>query len=207
MQFYTIQEGESAESVAYAHGLFWPSVWDDAANAGLRARRAGPNLLEPGDLLAIPALRDKQAAAATGSRHRFVRKGVPSLIRVRLLEHDTARADVAYTVLLGGSTLNGRSDAAGWIQFPVMPDVGECLLTLEGGESYQLRVGAVGDIAHLRGVQNRLRNLGFYSGPVDGAPSEPLAAALARFQSCYGLRASGQVDAPTRVALAEAHAS
>src|SRR3990170_3615968 len=101
---HTAARGESVESIAYAHGLFWETVWDDPGNAALREARAEPNVLAAGDVLVVPDLRPKEEQAATGRRHVFRRRGVPSVLRVRLLEGSTPRAGLAYTVEAGGKT-------------------------------------------------------------------------------------------------------
>ena len=53
----------------------------------------------------------------------------------------------------------------------------------------------------MRGVQQKLRDGGFYSGQVDGAYSSELAVALTRYQIRNGLPISGQLDVDTSKAL------
>lgn len=50
-------------------------------------------------------------------------------------------------------------------------------------------------------LQQALRFLGFYDGPIDGLPSDELTAAIAAFQTSVGLPATGVVDAATEAAL------
>jgi len=54
---------------------------------------------------------------------------------------------------------------------------------------------------NMRGVQQKLRDGGFYSGQVDGAYSSELAVALTRYQIRNGLPISGQLDVDTSKAL------
>jgi peptidoglycan hydrolase-like protein with peptidoglycan-binding domain len=56
----------------------------------------------------------------------------------------------------------------------------------------------------LADVQERLRTLGFYRGPSNGALDGATEAALERFQSSRRLPATGTLDAPTVDALREA---
>jgi peptidoglycan hydrolase-like protein with peptidoglycan-binding domain len=54
---------------------------------------------------------------------------------------------------------------------------------------------------NVRGVQEKLRDGGFYSGEIDGAYSAELSAALTRYQIRKGLPVSGQLDVETSEAL------
>ena len=54
---------------------------------------------------------------------------------------------------------------------------------------------------NVRGVQEKLRDGGFYSGEIDGAYSSQLAAALTRYQIRKGLAVTGQLDVDTSDAL------
>ena len=50
-------------------------------------------------------------------------------------------------------------------------------------------------------VQDRLRQAGYYNGPVTGVLDLPTAAAIARFQAKHDLLATGGLDQPTAQAL------
>lgn len=54
---------------------------------------------------------------------------------------------------------------------------------------------------NVRGVQEKLRDEGFYSGEIDGAYSSDLSAALTRYQIRNGLPITGQLDVDTSKAL------
>jgi branched-chain amino acid transport system substrate-binding protein len=55
--------------------------------------------------------------------------------------------------------------------------------------------------AFITQLQQALRFLGFYDGPIDGLSSDELTAAIAAFQTSVGLPATGVVDAATEAAL------
>src|SRR5438477_6546557 len=61
--------------------------------------------------------------------------------------------------------------------------------------------GSVCADENVRGVQEKLRDSGFYSGQIDGAYSSDLSAALTRYQIRKGLPITGQLDADTSKAL------
>src|SRR4051794_35320101 len=109
---HTAAGGDNVESVAYANGLFWETVWDDPANRSLRQLRPDHNILEEGDVLTVPDLRIKEVSRQTDKKHRFRRRGVPSKIEVRLtIYDDEPRPGIAYTVTMGKRKLSGSSDA------------------------------------------------------------------------------------------------
>ncbi|HEX6999511.1 MAG TPA: peptidoglycan-binding domain-containing protein [Gammaproteobacteria bacterium] len=69
-----------------------------------------------------------------------------------------------------------------------------------------IRRGTAAEQHHrLAEVQSRLIDLGYYDGPVDGRPSQPATAALARFQHDHGLPATGRADPATLRALREGY--
>ena len=51
---HVVRQGECIESIAHDHGLFWPTVWNHPKNRELRQRCAAPNVLAPGDTVAVP---------------------------------------------------------------------------------------------------------------------------------------------------------
>lgn len=83
---YVVQDGECVASIAFEHGFFWETVWNDPGNAELRRCRRTPFVLLPGDRVAIPQLRLKYESRPTDQRHQFVRKGVPVIVKVKVLE-------------------------------------------------------------------------------------------------------------------------
>ena len=70
---HKVTPGESAEFVAWEHGHEdFKTVWNHDDNAKLRERRPDPNILMPGDKLAMPETKPRVYTLATGQRHRIV---------------------------------------------------------------------------------------------------------------------------------------
>jgi hypothetical protein len=82
---YLVQSGDCISSIARSHGHFWETLWNDPANATLKAARGNPNILLPGDRVTIPPIRPKVESRPNNARHRFVKKGVPVKFRLRLI--------------------------------------------------------------------------------------------------------------------------
>ena len=61
------------------------------------------------------------------------------------------------------------------------------------------------DDARMRELESRLRDLGYYDGPVESEPWPQTLLALRRFQRNQGLPESGRVDPATERALREAY--
>lgn len=205
---HVVKRGESVESIAFQYGFFWETIWNAPENRSLKERREHPNLLLEGDVVVIPDKEEKIVRVATGRVHRFRRKGVPSALQVRLLYRGEPRTGIAYTVEVPGGPIRGVTDEDGWVKCWLMPDVREGILTLDGtGESFLFEVGTVGPSNVLQGAQSRLRNLGYYRGPVDGVAGPGTVAALEAFQRDKNLPVTGEADEATLDALRAAHQS
>ena len=192
-------------SIAIRYGFNPKTLWELPENAALRERRASMYQLVGGeDTVYVPDLRLGSVAVRTGKRHRFRRLAVPELLRVRLLDTAGApRADLPYTLAVGQRSYEGTTGPDGVIEHWV--DNAEMFGTLrlqlaDSVEVHQLRIGKLLPVDDPRGVQQRLRNLGHYFGPIDGA-LDAATAAIASFQQSAGLEATGTMDDATRTAL------
>jgi hypothetical protein len=198
---YEVQPGQSVDSIAYDHGLFWQTIWNDPNNQQLRQARKNPNILLPGDRVFIPQKREKQEPGATEKRHRFKRKGVPAGLNVVMKDSQgKPRAGLAYTLVIEGVMTSGKTDAAGRIQCPIPPNAtsGRLVLGDQGQETYTLKLGDIDPIEALSGVQQRLSNLGFYRGSADGRMTPATEQAVKDFQAKSGLPVTGSLDQATR---------
>jgi outer membrane protein OmpA-like peptidoglycan-associated protein len=75
------------------------------------------------------------------------------------------------------------------------------------GDTYQwtLQIGTLDAPDDVTGMQQRLTNLGYYSGSVSGTIDEETEGALRLFQEDFALKPTGQYDAPTRDKLRTVH--
>jgi N-acetylmuramoyl-L-alanine amidase len=211
MKKHTITEGECVLSVAYEHGHFWETVWNDPRNAALRTRRQNPNLVVPGDEVVIPDLRVKTVTRMTGAQHQFRRRGVPARFTVRFNDAAGApRAGIPYVLRIDGKERRGVTDPQGTVSCALAPNASAGRLVLgEGGkaEAYELVLRDLGPSDTVRGVQARLCNLGWFEGEVDGNDSPALHAALVAFQASAELAQTGRIDDATCRAISAAHGS
>jgi hypothetical protein len=206
---HTIGEGECLASVAYQAGFFYETLWKLDENAELKKGGRAPHVLSPGDKIFIPDKKLKQQDCKTDSRHRFKRKGIPERLRVRFEEQGKPRAGVPYVVTIDGQDIEGVTAGDGLVDQPISPAAREVVIVLrptDGPEErYKLSPRALDPVSQVRGVQGRLRNLGFYFGPLDGEWNDETRNALSAFQKSAKLDPTGKCDDKTADALQSAH--
>lgn len=208
---YVVREAECLNSIAWRAGFFWQTIWNDPANADIRAARKDHNLLLPGDRLHIPEKTLRNHTCVTDRTHRFVLKGVPSLLKLRLLDHDSPEsyANKRYIVNIDGRLKEGTIDADGNIELEIDPAARKVILMVND-EEFDLRVSGLDPIDSVRGALQRLQSLGFYHGDIADEWNDLRIAALKRFQSAHVLtsndqRSSGEYDSNTQAKLAKVY--
>lgn len=202
---YEVAVGECISSISFERGFFRRTLEDHPKNAELKRNRKDLTMLLPGDVVHIPDKTTKSLEAATNLRHRFRRRGVPEILRLRLLDRDgKPRAGLAYKLRVDALKYEGKTDANGAFQHFIAPDakLGELILAgKDGDETYTLQLGRMPPIDDIRGVQVRLHNLGHYRGEFSGEMDEETKRSLFRFQDLNQLSCTGELDDATRAKL------
>lgn len=182
-----VKAGECVSTIAFDHGLFWETVWNDPANAALRELRGNPNILAEGDEVVVPDKRVASVSCATGKRHVFRRKGVPETVSLRLLDAAGApRANVPYHFSVGSTVRQGTSDGDGWIHEYVTPQPAVAKLIISATEIYSVAIGHLAPLASAEGLQQRLRNLGYTIHDEPGTIAGSTWTAIERFLADRG---------------------
>ena len=204
---YIVRQGDCIESIARCFGFFWRTIWYHPSNSEMRNQRHNPNNLLPGDTVYIPEKREKQESGATEQKHRFLTKGVPSKLRIRLLgDDDEAIADTSYLLKIDGQLFSGETDQNGWLEHTIPPTAKRGKLTVENGVGeFELDLGYLDPPETISGVQARLNNLGFYCGAVDGLWGPMTAAALKSFQLINSIELTSKPDKMTIAVLKKLH--
>lgn len=209
MRKHVVRRGECISSIAFESGHFWRVMWEHPENAPLRAKRQSGHVLMEGDEVTVPDLRQKAVEVAAGQSHQFRRKGVPEKLRLRFGDDEFPRAGVPYTLTIDGQELRGATDAKGELSHYLSPAArhAELVLQPEGApeEHYELQLRTLDPITEIIGVQGRLRNLGFYKGPLDGTLGDATVRAMQDFQATRRLTQTPAPDDATRQALLDAH--
>ena len=199
-----VQHGECLLSIAYQEGFLWDTLWKLPDNAELRDARRDPGLLLVGDRIMIPERRIKTVPAGTDARHRFVKRGLPAKLRVVVEYEDVPVANSNYTLTVDGSIRQGTTDEEGLLEVAIPPDASEGLLEISGLH-FQLQLGALDPGSEDIGIQQRLANLGFYHGKLDGRIGPVTLDAVATFQARTGLAVTGELDDDTLDLLLHRH--
>jgi len=207
MPDYKVKQGDCISSIAERHGLFWDKVWNHPKNSRLKEQRKDPNVLYPGDILFIPEKDKREESGGTEQRHRFKKKGTPAKLRLQIMEDDQPRANVDYTLVIDGQIFSGTTDGDGKIEQSIPPNAKKGVLILENDTPISLQLGHIDPIEMITGVQQRLLNLGFDCGGVNGNLDPETKKALREFQETYGLTVSGELDTPTKDKLLQKHGS
>jgi N-acetylmuramoyl-L-alanine amidase len=197
---YAVQQGDCLSSIGKQFGMNWKTIWNDGHNADLKSLRKDPNVLYPGDQLIIPDLNPRTENGASGQRHKFVRKGVPAKlkIRVQLLAAGKAKqlSGEQYELHVDGKTSKGSLDGSGMLTLSIPPDASSAYLRVRG-RSIPLTLGTLDPVDTVSGQQARLNQLGYNCGDVDGIAGPKTEAAMRRFQKDAGLGETGDADAAT----------
>jgi hypothetical protein len=207
-KIYVIAQGDSAESVAFENGHFLQTLWNHPDNAELRQLRQDPHVLYPGDRIFVPELRVKQEERPTDAKHTFVKKGVPSKLRLVVMENQRPCAGQPFILIIDGKSFEGKTNTDGSVEQAIPPNAKSGKLIVGLGPKqrvYPLQLGGLDPITVISGVQGRLRNLGLLGGAIDGQLGPATVAALELFQRQNGIPATGQPDDATRAKLQTVH--
>jgi hypothetical protein len=201
MPQHQVSQGECLSSIADHYGFFWQTLWDHAENEQLKQDRKDPNVLREGDSVFVPDKALGEESCATEQRHRFRKKGVPAMLRIRVLVDGEAQSSADYILIIDGRSVSGTTDGDGLLEQSIPPGAvdGELRVTKDNQERrFYLSLGHLDPIDTELGVKQRLRQLAYQ-------PDADLAAALQRFQRDQGLTVSGEIDSATRDKLKEAY--
>ncbi len=205
---HVVTQGECISRIAFEYGLFPETVWNHPDNSQLKQLRKNPYVLMPGDVVVIPDKRVKEVSKPTGQRHTFRRKGVPEKLVMKFTRGDELRANEKYVLEIDGKRIEGSTDGGGVVELDIVPNAKVGKITfVEEGDEYELALGHLDPVTELSGIQGRLRNLGFYHGPVDGESTDELEEAIRLFQERNKLDPTGKVDDALKSALQSAHGS
>jgi hypothetical protein len=211
---HTVQQGESLYTIAKQHGfLNWRTIYDAPENEDLRNQRPNAQVLQPGDIIVIPDNNDAALGVPLNTR-TVVAKRKSGLQPLRLHLNNADGKPVAnqdYRLTFEGGELRGKTNGNGQVLEEI--PVGVVNVRLEVGKtSHTLLVGFLNPLEDssdggIAGVQGRLKNLGFYDGPVDGKANPQMDSAIRSFQSDNDLPETGEADEETVARLLEVHGS
>ena len=195
-------------SIAYENGFFWKTLWNLSQNAALKAKRKNPNVLMTADVVHIPDLTIRQEPGATEMTHKFMLKGVPEVLRMKLMDaNHKPRPSLDYVIIIEGNSRRGKTDGNGELKESIPPNAktGKPIPGRPKTQVMMLQLGNLNPISEVSGLKARLTNLGCYKGPIDENLDDRTKRAISAFQSKKGLPVTGVADDATKALLQKVH--
>lgn len=206
---HVVQEGECASSIAASKGLKESSILNHPDNAELFSIRDNPNVLLPKDRLTVPDIDPENFDnSVTDTKHDFQLNGEPVFLRIQIKHRDEPVAGSKFSLTVGPKVFQGVTGADGRIEVKVPPLETTGFLRVEHkGEplTMELKLGALAPVESVRGIQQRLQNLGFDCGPIDGIIGPKTRNGIKAFQRKNGLLVDGIAGPVTRATLKQQH--
>jgi Putative peptidoglycan binding domain len=211
--FHTVEQGECLASLAAKNNLAgWRSIYDRPENASFRAKRPNPNLIYPGDRVYIPDADPGGVNKPTDQKHTFTLIQDKTLLRIVIADQDgNPYGQCDYSLTIGENTAKGKTDGQGLLEEEIDPKAQSGVLTVwfRGAPrrhcTWSLSIGHLDPVAQVSGIQARLNNLDFNSGPVDGIRGPITTAAVKDFQTKHNLEVDGIPGPITQKKLKEVY--
>ncbi|NVJ13832.1 peptidoglycan-binding protein [Myxococcus sp. AM010] len=203
---HVVQPGEGVDKIAFGWGHLPETLWDAPQNGTLRARRRWRNQLAAQDTLYIPPREPATLQVSTGCLYVLRFNGGVSRLRLRLAVGFEPQDGVPYLLEVPDAPSQQGTTQNGYIDTVVPAQTTRVTLVLDGGATrLELPVDALLPLSDDRGVQQRLRNLGFPCASSDGTFDDVAKGVLHRFRSAVSLPHSDVVDDDVRGALFALH--
>jgi hypothetical protein len=204
MPTHTIAHHECINSIAARYGFHWRDVWEHPDNQAIRELRKNPNLLCPGDTIAVPTPRPGSQSLASGQQHRMVVR-VGAKLRIRLQDRGEPISG-AYVLEVGGRRLEGELDGEGQLEQPIPATATRAtLLLVERNELVELLLGDLDPADTPVGAIERLVNLGLFTDRSVRTLTPEVRHVLLLVQREEGLEATGELDEATADVLVRWH--
>jgi putative peptidoglycan binding protein len=212
-EWHTVEQGECLSSLAAQHRLpSWRKIYDHPENADFRRLRHNPNLIHPGDRVYIPDAEVVDHDRPTDRKHRFVLKRDQTMLRIVIADEDgNPYRGNDYRLTIGDRVYEGKTNGQGLLEQAIDARASSGTLTVSWRGTpwrhctWTLSIGHLDPVEQMSGIQARLNNLGYHSGPVDGIRGPITTGAVKRFQTKHKLTVDGIPGPITRRKLKECH--
>jgi len=205
---HVVREGECISLLAAKHGLKASDIFDHPDNAELKAVRRNPNVLLPRDRVAVRQVELKEQGRPTNQKSTFQLLREPVFLQIQILDRDQPVAGKPFALTVDGVTIRGTTNPDGTIKVRISPTATAGFLLVGPPDNLlqmKLKLGALHPVETNTGVQQRLQNLGFDCGPIDGIVGPRTRGRIRDFQGKSGLTIDGKLDPATRELLRQKH--
>jgi hypothetical protein len=211
-RLHIVRKGEWLTLIGHRYGFpRADEVYGYDKNEPLRQLRPDPNSLAAGDELWIPPCpyetELEQKSAGGGPYEIKVRPAQNEKLTATLYDAEgNALADKPYELKIGAHAVEGTTDDKGKLEEEFDSkylQYGTYALTIDG-KKIPLGIGVLDPLESNQGIQARLKNLGYYDGPIDGVLGSDSRDAIRRFQKDNApLKVDGVAGPNTRQKLQE----
>lgn len=213
MATHTVIRGDCLSSIAKQYGFSdYKTIYDHPQNQAFKQKRPNPNLIMAGDEIFIPEVDASKSESVSADSAIKIKLTVPKgNLRILIKDDDDQPAKGKSYKLTGpGFEKSASTTGAGMIDAEVPVHIESFDLELQLADppaqprKFKLLMGDLDPCTELSGAQQRLANLGFFFGDVDGK-EETLKPALEVFQKAFDLEVTGKLDDPSQKKLIELH--
>ncbi len=214
---HTAAKGDCVYSIADLYKIRdWKKIYDAPDNADMKKARPDPNVLMEGDEVAIPDVEPatRKVTASTEEKHKYQVKLPKCLLRVAVHdEEDKPISGKKFLLLVGDKRFEGTTDGDGIVEqrIPFQASTAKLYVFFtdkkDDGEHlyWDVDIGGLEPSDTPRGIQERLNNLGFVCGEVDGKWHDGMDVSLRTFQKSAKIDPNGEPDDATTKKLKEVH--
>ncbi len=173
---YAVEPCDTLSSIADRFGfLHFATVWNDPANAGLRAVRASPHVLLAGDEVVVPDKRPRKLSVMTNTEITLIVYVEKLHVKLRAVDASGEPVDVDPASVQVNGAEAAASPAGDVLDTPIARDAVTLSLVSTDSEPKEASpllgdIGALPPLREVGGAQARLENLGF--GMFDDPPAE-----------------------------------
>ena len=126
-------------------------------------------------------------------------------------DKDQLFSDKKYELKIGNKEYSGNTDSTGYFEHEIQPvaKTGELKLHTEDEKlkvlTWNLNIGALDPTDTVQGVQERLKNLGFYYGSASGRVGKRTKAAVKAYRKKNNMTVNEDIDDELRGKLRDSH--
>lgn len=209
LRVHTIRHGEHLSAVARQYGfLNFETIWNAKENAHLRAVRADPHKLYPGDQVVIPEVVPKTYQKGVDACHPFQVHVDKLMLRLRVLDRNRKPiANEVGSLLIGAIELPVATDENGLFEV-LIPQHTQTASLLLGKKRFEISVGGLHPVGAPSGSFGRMRNLDLWQSGITPSGGEQEAAtrlSVERFQAAAKLPIDGRMSPAVLEKLREFH--
>lgn len=204
-KYHIVEQGECLSSIAASYGFSsHRKIYEHSDNSELRKKRPNPNVLLPGDKIAIPDCELKEISLNTEQHHKIVVSRPKVSIRLYLLDRSNKPLKhVGYEIRFNNEVIQGTTSTDGLVEEEIPVSLREASLEVPRlGIRRLLRFKYLDPSDSPTGIRSRLNSLGFEVSSTGNEDDPTFKAAVSAFQKSEGLKDfTGVVDSETRRAL------